>query len=44
MAAGIKEKAQASYQKAKDDYGFSGSDLGALEAKEFERLKGGLGL
>jgi tetratricopeptide (TPR) repeat protein len=44
MDAGLKDKAQASYQKAKDDYGFSASDLGALEAKEFERLKGGLGL
>jgi cellulose synthase operon protein C len=44
MDAGLTEKAQASYQKAKDDYGFDAAELGALESKEFERLKGGLGL
>jgi len=44
MDAGLTDKAKASYQKAKDDYGFNASDLGALEQKEFDRLKSGLGL
>ncbi len=44
LDAGLNDKAQATYQKAKDDYGLNPSDLSELEGQQFERLKTGLGL
>lgn len=41
---GQKDKAQSSYKRAVDDYGFTPSDLSILERPQFDRLKTGLGI
>ncbi len=41
---GQKDKAEVSYKRAVDDYGFTPSDLSVLERPQFDRLKTGLGI
>ena len=44
LDAGQTDKAKSSFKRAQDDYGFTASELSALERPQFDRLKSGLGI